>query len=257
MMTQFFFREPFNAGSHGLWLVMSVPATFILWRRCADGDRAKRLSMLVFGLTMSICYLGSMLYHGVRLEREGIEFFDRLDHIGIHLLIAGTYTPLAWSLMRGWWRWGTLSAVWSSTLTGSALLLANIRLPGPLQTCEYLALGWGALLCYFQMARVLSHKAMTPLIVGGVFYSVGALINLMHWPVLWPGVIGPHGVFHLWVMAGSSLHFWFMLTAVVPIACSAEAEAQTVSTWTSNGQPQTRTVFRLNPWGGWSAQSRH
>lgn len=245
-MTYLEFREPFNAWSHGLWLVMSLPATFILWRRC-EGDRAKRISLLIFGLTMSACYLGSMLYHGVRLEKEGIDFFDRLDHIGIHLLIAGTYTPLAWSLMRGPWRWGTLAAVWSTTLVGSGLLLANIRLPVPLATCEYLALGWGALLCYVQMSRVLSHRALAPLVIGGVFYSIGAVINLLHWPSIWPEVIGHHGVFHLWVMAGSTFHFWFMLTAVVPFACARrQAEAQTVSAWDGASRGTLRTPVRAD-----------
>lgn len=248
-MTYFDFREPFSAWSHGLWLVMSLPATFILWRR-SGGDRAKRWTLLVFGLTMASCYLGSMLYHGVRLEKEGIDFFERLDHIGIHLLIAGTYTPLAWSLMAGRWRWGTLAAVWGTTLAGSALLLANLKLPLPLATCEYLALGWGALLCYVQMARVLSHRRLAPLVAGGVLYSVGAVFNLLHWPVLWPGVIGHHELFHLWVMAGTSAHFWFMLTAVVPFACSRQAEAQPVAAWDERGRRPARSAFRVNLFSG-------
>src|SRR5205823_1230985 len=135
-------------------------------------------------------------------------------HVGIHLLIAGSYTPVAWNLLRGRWRRVTLAAVWSTTLVASALLIMNIRLPMPLATCEYLALGWGALFCYFEIARVLSHRALRPLVVGGVLYSVGALLNLFHWPVLWPGVFGSHEMFHLWVMGGSFAHFWFMLSAV-------------------------------------------
>ncbi|GAC1449772.1 MAG: hemolysin III family protein [Isosphaeraceae bacterium] len=218
------FREPFSAWSHGLWLLLSVPATVLLWRRCG-GNRAKRFTLLIFGLSLAACSLGSTLYHGVRVGNDGLELFDRLDHVGIHLLIAGSYTPLAWNLLRGHWRWGTLLAVWSSTLVGSGLLLANIRLPGPLQTCEYMALGWGALLCYCEMARVISHRAMRPLVLGGVFYSIGALLNLMEWPNLWPGVFGPHEMFHLWVMAGSAFHFWFMLTAVVPFACAYQTSA--------------------------------
>ena len=66
MVYLFQFREPFSAWSHGLWLLLSIPATFVLWRRCG-GDRAKQLSLTVFGLSLAACYLGSMLYHGVRL----------------------------------------------------------------------------------------------------------------------------------------------------------------------------------------------
>lgn len=244
------FREPFSAWSHGLWLLLSLPATAYLWRRSGN-DRAKRLSLLIFGLSLAACYLGSMLYHGVRLEKNGIDFFDRLDHVGIHLLIAGSYTPLAWVLLRGVWRWGTLTAVWLTTLVGSGLLLANVRLPMPLQTCEYLALGWGALLCYVQVARVVPQRAMHWLVIGGLFYSIGAVLNMMRWPVLWPGVFGSHEMFHLWVMAGSLAHFMFMLTAVVPFAWAAGAEARPVEAWDStDGRPRPRFVFRINPFTG-------
>ena len=83
-----------------------------------------------------------------------------------------------------------------------------------MRTGLYLGLGWGALFCYFDIARKLSHRAMRPFLAGGVFYSVGAVLNLLHWPVLWPGVFQAHELFHLFVMAGSLSHFWFILTAV-------------------------------------------
>ncbi len=221
------FREPFSAWSHGLWLLLSIPATIVLWRRCR-GDRAKQWSLAIFGVTLVACYLGSMLYHGLRLEKESIDLFDRLDHIGIHLLIAGSYTPVAWNLMRGNWRWGTLTAVWLTTLVSSGLLLWNVRPPLPLATCEYLALGWGALFVYFEVARVVTHKSMRPLVLGGILYSIGALLNLMRWPELWPGVFGSHEMFHLWVMGGSAAHFWFMLTAVAPFGFVAPVPARAV-----------------------------
>jgi hemolysin III len=209
----FDFREPFSAWSHAAWLLLSLPATYILVRR-SGGDRAKRVSLFVFGITLSACYLGSTLFHGVRSGEARIMFFDRLDHVGIHLLIAGSYTPLAWNLMRGPWRSGTLAAVWLSTLAGSTMQLLNIQFSPLLATCEYLALGWGALFCYFEIARTVPHRRLLPLVVGGMLYSVGAVLNLLHWPVLWPGVFGSHEMFHLWVMAGSVAHFWFMLTVV-------------------------------------------
>jgi hemolysin III len=243
------FREPFNAWSHALWLLMSIPATLLLWRR-SGGDLAKRLSLLVFGLSLAACYLGSTLYHGVRADRDGIELFDRLDHVGIHILIAGSYTPVAWNLMRGRWRWGTLAAVWAATVAGSGLHLVNLRVPISLATCEYIVLGWGALFCYFEIARELTHRPLWPLVVGGVFYTVGAVINLAHWPAIWPGVVSPHGFFHLWVMAGSLTHFWFMLTVVVPFACVAEAESARSPAAVAlpvNGPPQVWQPARVGP----------
>jgi hemolysin III len=125
------------------------------------------------------------------------------------------------------------------------LLLANYRLPLPLATCEYLALGWGALFVYFEVARVVTHRSMRPLVIGGVFYSVGALLNLMRWPVLWPGVFGSHEMFHLWVMAGSAAHFWFMLTAVAPLACVGRVEPEAVAGWDLDRRRPDRAVVQV------------
>ena len=79
-------------------------------------------------------------------------------------------------------------------------------------TLMYLAMGWGAVLCYFEVARRVSHRNLLPIVVGGVLYSSGAVINLLHQPVLWPGVFQAHELFHIFVVAGSLAHYWFMLT---------------------------------------------
>jgi len=217
-------REPFSAWSHGLWLVVSIPATIYLYRRCG-GNRSRQFSLLVYGLSLCACYLASALYHGVQGDKARIGLFERIDHIGIHVLIAGSYTPLAWNLMRGRWCWGTLSAVWITTIVASALLIADLRLPGKLATCEYLGLGWGGALCCYEIAKTNPGRPLWSLVIGGVLYSVGALLNLLKWPVIWPGVVGSHEVFHLWVMAGSVAHYWFMLTVVVPFAYVTRSRA--------------------------------
>jgi hemolysin III len=208
-------REPVSAWSHGSWLLLSLPATWLLWRQ-SGADLAKRLSVLVFGLSLAFCYAGSTLYHGVRLSPSAIDSFDELDHIGIFVLIAGSYTPIAWNLMQGWWKWGTLTFAWFFGTVGTVLILTTGVLPLFWSTLFYLAMGWGALLCYFELTRILSHRSLFPLLLGGLLYSVGALLNLIGWPEIWPGVFGPHEVFHVLVMAGSLSHFWFVLKVVVP-----------------------------------------
>lgn len=234
-------REPFSAWSHGLWLVLSIPATYWLWKRSND-NRARRWSLLVFGVCLTACYLGSAVYHGVRTDPKSIELFARMDHIGIHLLIAGSYTPLAWNLLRGRWRWGTLSTVWGVTFLAVLLLALDIRLPRSVSTSKYLLLGWGALICHVELTRVLSWRELRALVIGGLLYSVGAMLNLFDWPILWPGVVGSHEVFHLWVMAGSLAHYCFMLTIVAPHPVVADTESAPIL-WTrvTNGY---RRLFR-------------
>jgi hemolysin III len=209
------FREPFSAWTHGVWLLLALPGTWLLWRG-GRGDWFKQLSLLIFGLSLICCFAGSTLFHAVRLPSQELAPFARLDYIGIFLLIAGSYTPAAFTLLRGWWKWGTLTVVWLLAALGIALRVQTAWIPPVLSTSLYLAMGWAAVLCYDNFARVLSHRAMVPVLLGGLFYSIGAVINEAHWPVLWPGIFSAHELMHLFVMAGSLAHFWFMLKCVVP-----------------------------------------
>ncbi len=214
-MTFFELREPVSAGTHALWLFLSLPATLILWRRSGP-DRGRRLSLLVYGLSLACCYAGSALFHGVPFARPKLELYDRLDHVGIFLLIAGSYTPIAWNLMRARWRFGVLASAWGVAAIGSTMILSAGIMPPLLNTAIYLGMGWGAIFCYVEMAHYLPHRRLFPLVLGGVFYSVGAVLNLLRWPVVVPGVFGPHETFHLFVMAGSLSHYLFMLRVVLP-----------------------------------------
>jgi hemolysin III len=213
-------REPVSACSHGAWLLLSLPATWLLWQR-SRGDAAKRVSMLVFCMSLAFCYASSALYHGIIGSRESIHLFNQLDHVAIFMLIAGSYTPLAVGLLTGGWRWVTLASSWVIACAGAAWFVASGGLPAPIITIYYVAMGWGAILCYRHISQYLSHRSLAPLLGGGVLYTVGAMINVFHWPVLWPGVIRAHDLFHFLVMAGSFAHFWFMLKVVVPFSYSA------------------------------------
>src|SRR5260370_20396385 len=108
-MEAFDFREPVSSWTHCAGLMLALPGTLILWRR-SDGDLGKRLSVLVYGLSLIFCYAASTLYHGVRLPADRVEVFAQLDSVGIFSLIAGSYTPLAWNLMRGRGRGWALAA---------------------------------------------------------------------------------------------------------------------------------------------------
>jgi hemolysin III len=211
------FREPVSAWSHCAGLLLALPATVILWRRSA-GAPSKRLTLLVYGLTLAFCYSASTLYHGVRLPAARIAAFARLDGVGIFALIAGSYTPLAWCLLRGRWRRWTLVLVWSVAATATVLIVGGRRFSPAFSTGVYLAMGWAAVVCYFELTRVVSHRALVPVVLGGLSYSAGAVLNILHWPVLLPGIFEAHELFHLFVLAGSAAHYLFILKVVVPFA---------------------------------------
>src|SRR4051794_34374050 len=177
-------REPVSAWTHGFWLLASLPAVYLLWIR-GRGDRAKQISFLIYGLGLVSCSLASTLYHGLRLRDEEIRVFALLDYIAIYLLIAGSYTPIIWNVLRGHSRQGILAGVWGAATLGMVLRVAFQTIPPWLTTGLYLMMGWGAVLCYFEVARGLSHRMLRPIIGGGVLYSIGAVLNLLRQPILW------------------------------------------------------------------------
>jgi hemolysin III len=212
-------REPVSTWSHGAGLLLALPGTLLLWRRSA-GDGTKRLCLLVYGLSLAFCYSASTLYHGVQLPAAEITAFARLDRVGILALIAGSYTPLAWCLLRGRWRRWTLAIVWGVAITAAVLIASGRHFSPVSSTGLYLGMGWGVVACYFEVTRVVPLRALLPVVAGGLSYSVGAVFNLVNWPVLFPGIFGAHELFHLFVLAGSLAHYRFILKVIVPFAQS-------------------------------------
>jgi hemolysin III len=155
--------------------------------------------------------------------------FDLLDHLGIYLLIAGSYTPIVWNILRGPWRRGILGAVWLWAALGAALHLTYAPLPHWLSTAVYLAMGWCAIFCYLEVARRLSHRTLFPIVAGGVLYSLGAVLNLLGQPILWPGVFQAHELFHVFVVAASLVHYQFMFSVIAPYVHGPEMTSVTAN----------------------------
>jgi len=225
-MTWLDFREPVSAWTHFVWMILSVPGTIILWR-LARGELLKRIGVLVFGLTCAACFGGSFLYHAV--PARIVEPFHVFDHVAIYLFIAGTVTPIGLVALRGRYRLWLLVGIWVMAFTGVGMrLLAEPSVPKA--TLFYLSMGWLGLLTYFELARRLTHAKLRGLWLGAAFYTVGAVINVLHWPVLAPGTFESHELFHVFVMAGASCHFYFLLVAIVPFSTARPVLSPAVET---------------------------
>ena len=238
-MLLFDLREPINALSHGAGMILALPVTWVLWRRCHKLTRAviRQPTMCRKAVSPSQGILHAGFWHHVDhllwnecglsrsspRARQAIYRLQQLDHVGIYLLIAGTYTPVAWALMRGSWTWGTLTTVWAIALTCGLKVWHGGLMPTWVSTPMYLTMGWGALFCYFELAKRHSHMTLLPLPLGGLFYSLGAILNLMKWPVLLPGVLGAHELLHFLVIAGSACHIFFMGKVVAPAPASSRS----------------------------------
>jgi hemolysin III len=206
-------HEPISAWTHGLWMLLATPAgALLVWKN--RGDRVRMIGMSVFAVSLVVCFGASGLYHAAPNGslRNALHL---LDYLGIYLLIAGTVTPVALIVLRGWWRRWLLIQIWLLAATGCVLLL-TVVVPHWASTTFYVVMGWVGILTYFELARRLSHASVRPMWIGGLCYTIGAVLESLHWPNPWPGVFGHHEIFHLWVMAGAAFHYYFMLAVLTP-----------------------------------------
>lgn len=211
-------HEPVSCLTHGLGALVAVPATIWLVRRVGRHDSARARSAMVYGATLVFCLLASALFHGAVVDDPTRDRLCRLDHCGIFLLIAGTYTPILTHVVIGapWRR--SLAAVWLAAGTGGGVILVKGLLPTWLATTIYLVLGWGAIAVYRHLRRTRPSGEASLLMEGGLYYSIGAVVNLVRWPDPWPGVVGSHEVFHVLVLAGALAHFLFQVRMLGPAA---------------------------------------
>jgi hemolysin III len=165
-----------------------------------------RTSVLIFGLSLVGLYTVSALYHSVPWNAQVKVFMQRLDHVMIHVLVAGTFTPIAVIVLDGWLQWATLGAQWGIVAVGIAqkfLLPEVTNLSVALQTTQ----GWLALLLLQPLATELPWTGIGLIVLGGVLYTAGMVMQVIRRPRLWPRVFSYHETFHIFVIAGSSVHF--------------------------------------------------
>lgn len=205
------FQEPFNAISHLLGAGALAGWSVVLLHR-ARGDTLRVAFLAVFALASVLLLSMSGVYHMLHEGGRARAVLGRLDQAAIFGLIAGTHTPLQGLFFRGWARWGVLALVWLVAATGSTLFsIYYDHLPRGLETGVFLLLGWLAGAAGLIVWRRLGTRAAALLIVGGVVYSVGALLLALDWPVLVPGVFGAHELWHVAVLVALALHWRFFL----------------------------------------------
>ena len=198
--------NPVRGFLHGTAAVLSiVGATFLTVR--AGGGAWNRISLLVFGGSLVCLFTASSLYHSIPWGPAWKQRMQRLDHTMIYVLVAGTFTPIALIALDGWLRWTTLGVQWGIVLAGAMQKAFFTKLPGGLSVGLQTAQGWLAILLLWPLAQSLPWTALFMIGLGGVLYTVGMVFLVTNRPRLWPRVFSYHEVFHILVIAGSSVHF--------------------------------------------------
>lgn len=206
------FAEPFSSLSHllgsGVFALLSVPLL-----RHGAGQRGRLVSLAIFCLGTVFLLSMSGVFHLLDTNGTAWNVMRRLDHAAIFILIASSFTPIHFILFRGWPRWGVIALVWSFAST--AITMKTIffdSVPEALGLSLYLGMGWIGLGTGIALWRRHGFLFIAPLFWGGVAYTIGGVLEAFEWPILVPGVIQWHEVFHVAVLLGLGCHWAFVYT---------------------------------------------
>lgn len=195
--------------THLAGAVLSVAGLIALvYIAYTEGSFWHMVSFTVFGVSLICLYTASSLYHLIPATPRVSQMLRKLDHMMIFVLIAGTYTPFCLVPLRGTWGYSMLIGIWGITAVGIVLKLVWLQAPRWLYTGFYLFMGWLVAFATGPLRASLPQGGLLWLGVGGLFYTVGAVLYGTKWPKLIPPVFGFHELWHLFVMAGSLSHFW-------------------------------------------------
>jgi hemolysin III len=195
-------EEIFNSITHGIGVLLSIAALVILVvLAVGKGNVWHVVSFSIYGSTMILLYLASTLYHSFTKEKVK-NLFMRFDHAAIFLLIAGTYTPFLLTALRGTFGWVLFGIIWGVAIVGVVIRSIYLTRFRKLMVAMYLVMGWMFVVAVGPMIKNLPLTSIIFLLLGGIFYSVGVIFYVKR------NLIYGHGIWHLFVLAGSIMHFF-------------------------------------------------
>lgn len=199
-------EEIANAITHGIGALLSITGLVILIVAAATrSDAWAVVSFAIFGSSAVLLYTMSTVYHAVAAPRAK-NILEILDHSFIYLLIAGTYTPFALTVLRpsvGWWIFGI---VWASATLGIAIKPFLVKRARFLSTLAYILMGWIVVFAWKPLNAAVGTTTIIYLALGGLAYTVGAVFYLMK------GRRWMHAIWHLFVLAGTLMHFFSVMS---------------------------------------------
>jgi len=201
--------ERFNSISHLIGAALALAGLVVLVVFAAlQGDPWKIASFSIYGASLFMLYTLSTLYHSLRGRAK--VFFQKLDHVAIYLLIAGSYTPFTLVTLRGAWGWTLFAIIWGLAIVG--IIVDSLHKEGTrtLQMVIYLLMGWLILVATYPLINALPGGGLVLLVLGGVFYTSGIIFYALD-----RRINHAHGIWHLFVLAGSISHFLAILLYVL------------------------------------------
>lgn len=199
--------EKWNVYTHGFGAVMSLLGSVLLFNHLNEVDTTTTLALLIYGFSMVFLFSASAIYHGVLPRQQA--FWQKIDHIGIYFLIAGTYTPVTLTILKDSSGLYLLAGVWSIALIGTLYKIFMIGRFKNFSLFLYLAMGWLVIFDIQNVIALFPEEAFIYLALGGFFYTVGTVFYR------WERLYFHHVIWHVFVLAGATAHFQMVVVLVV------------------------------------------
>ena len=204
-------EEIANSITHGIGIVLAIAALVVLTAYAGIyGNAWHIVSVSVYGTTLILLYTASTLYHSIQQPRVK-SMLQVLDHSAIYLLIAGTYTPFTLVNLRGPWGWWLFGVIWGFAVFGTVFQLSRMKRWRAVSLGLYIGMGWAVVVAVKPLIVSVAAGGIVFLVLGGLAYTAGILFYT------WKKLKFHHAIWHVFVLAGSILHFFAVLLYVVPI----------------------------------------
>ncbi|MGQ8871731.1 PAQR family membrane homeostasis protein TrhA [Paenibacillus sp. TSA_86.1] len=204
-------EEVANAVTHGIGAALSVAALVLLIVFSSmKGTAWHVVSFTIYGITMLMLYTNSTLVHALK-EGKAKDLFEFFDHSSIYLFIAGTYTPFLFVAVRGTLGWTLFGIIWGIALAGVIFKAFFTKKFLFMSTIFYIAMGWLIVTAWQPLVTAIPTGGIVLLVAGGLMYTLGTLFYV------WRAFPFHHAIWHLFVLAGSILHFFAVIIYLTPL----------------------------------------
>lgn len=212
-----YIREPVNGFTHLAGAILSfIGLLALVIKTTLNNPSALALtSVIIFGTSMILLYSASAIYHMVVSSDKVIKFLRRLDHSMIFILIAGSYTPFCLIALQGMQGWVLYTIIATAAVAGVLFKMIWFKCPRWISTLLYVAMGWVAVFAIAPLYKALSLTGVSLLVLGGVFYTIGAVIYAVKPKWMKMKHFGYHEIFHVFIMLGSLTHFFCVFKYVI------------------------------------------
>lgn len=204
------FNDPMSSLTHLVGTALFLVFTLFLLRSAYRTRKTFWFSFQFAAATLLMLTM-SFVYHMQVVGSITRDVMLRLDVAAIFIMIASTFTVVHGILFVGWRRWGIISLLWLITVTGVTLRTIFFHsIPSIVGDGIFLLMGWIGAFSAYLLWKEFGMRAVRPIMIGGLFYTIGAIINAVEWPIFINKVWGPHETFHLMVLGGVGTHWAFV-----------------------------------------------